>query len=42
MKASALYLVTAIATGIHVFYLAMWSNLGRRKILSTTSYSLAV
>src|SRR5271154_6449843 len=25
MKASALYLATAIATGIHVFYLAMWS-----------------
>ena len=31
MKASALYLVTAIATGVHVFYLAMWSIWGAPK-----------
>jgi hypothetical protein len=31
MKASALYLLTAIATGIHVIYLAMWSSLGAPK-----------
>jgi hypothetical protein len=31
MKALVLYLTTAIATGAHVFYLAMWSILGAPK-----------